>query len=160
MRVGVTGHQELGPEAAVEWLRRAVSDAVKQYDVTEGYTCLAAGADQLYAEILKRENIPFVAVIPSKKYDDTFKRELDYENYLMLSSYARKLVKLKFDEPSEEAFFEAGKEVVNLSEAVFAIWDGKVARGLGGTADVVQYALQMDKAVVHFNPVSQDITVK
>jgi hypothetical protein len=35
----------------------------------------------------------------------------------------------------------AGSEVlVDLADMVFAVWDGKPARGYGGTADVVSYA--------------------
>ena len=155
MRVGVTGHQDLGSEATVIWVRSVLSDAVKQYNVTQGLTCLAAGADQLYTEILKRENIPYIVVIPSDNYEKMFKIKTYYENYRILLAHAQKTVKLKFSEPSETAFFEAGKQVVDLSIAMFAIWNGKNAKGLGGTADIVQYALQKNKKVVHFNPVSR-----
>ena len=160
MRVGVTGHQKLGSVATVKWVSSLLSDAVKQYNVTQGFTCLAAGADQLYAEILKRENIPYTAVIPSDNYEETFKDKNDYENYRMLLSHAQKTIKLKFSKPEEIAFFEAGKEVVNLSTAIFAIWNSKNAKGLGGTGDIVKYALQNNKKIVHFNPVTREVTVK
>ncbi|MFJ8953478.1 hypothetical protein ACIRO1_25525 [Streptomyces sp. NPDC102381] len=34
----------------------------------------------------------------------------------------------------------AGKEVVDQSDVLLAVWDGKPAGGKGGTADVVAYA--------------------
>jgi len=43
----------------------------------------------------------------------------------------------------------AGKRVVDISEHVIAIWDGRPAGGYGGTADVVAYA----------HAVGRDVTV-
>ncbi len=34
----------------------------------------------------------------------------------------------------------AGQRVVDLTELVVVVWDGEVARGVGGTADIVDYA--------------------
>lgn len=158
MRVGITGHQKLGSEVRVKWVCREVSYAVKKYNVTQGVTCLATGADQIYAEILKGENIPYVVVIPSDKYEKTFGDRSSLEKYQMLLDQANRMIKLKFNEPNEKAFFEAGKRVVNLSRAIFAIWNGKKAKGLGGTGDIVQYALEKNKKVVHFNPISKTVT--
>ena len=41
----------------------------------------------------------------------------------------------------------AGKSIVDSCEMLIAIWDGKPARGLGGTGDVVRYARKTGKAV-------------
>lgn len=53
----------------------------------------------------------------------------------------------------EESYFEAGKTVVNTIDFLIAVWDGKPSRGLGGTADVVEYAQECYKRVVHLNPI-------
>ena len=158
MIVGVTGHQDLGSSATARWVSDVVCRAVKEYNVTQGITCLAAGADQIYAEILKGENIPYFVVIPSDNYEKTFGNRSSLEKYQMLLDQAHRMIKLKFNEPNEIAFFEAGKRVVNLSRDIFAIWNGNKAKGLGGTADIVQYALEKNKKVVHFNPISKTVT--
>ncbi|MBC8470876.1 MAG: hypothetical protein H8D56_15495 [Planctomycetes bacterium] len=158
MRIGITGHQNLGSEVRVGWVCRELSYAVKKYNVTKGITCLAAGADQIYAEILKGENIPYIVVVPSDSYEKTFGDISSLEKYQILLKKANRIIKLKFNEPNEIAFFEAGKKVVNLSRVIFAIWNGKKAKGLGGTADVVKYALEKNKKVVHFNPISKKVT--
>ena len=54
---------------------------------------------------------------------------------------------LEFDAPSEEAFLAAGQRVVELSDELLAVWDGKKAAGLGGTADIVGYAKELKKPV-------------
>jgi hypothetical protein len=47
---------------------------------------------------------------------------------------------MPYSAPGEEAFWAAGKRVVELSDEIFAVWDGRKAGGLGGTADVVAFA--------------------
>jgi hypothetical protein len=42
--------------------------------------------------------------------------------------------------------------VLRGSDLLVAVWDGLPARGLGGTADVVQVALAEQRRVVHVNP--------
>lgn len=54
---------------------------------------------------------------------------------------------LPFSEPSEEAFYAAGKAVVDACDWLIAVWDGEPARGLGGSADVVAYARNRGKVV-------------
>ena len=51
-------------------------------------------------------------------------------------------------EPSEAAFLAAGRLVVERSDVLAAVWDGKPARGSGGTADVVDYAKELRREVV------------
>lgn len=156
MRAGVTGHQDLGPPEIVEWVSKALSEAVEGYGVTEGLTSLAVGADQLYAEILLSKGIPYRVVVPCAGYEQTFQEEYRARYDELLSSSGGTL-QLDFEEPSEEAFFEAGKRVVQLSDLVIAVWNGKQARGLGGTADAVDYALRQEKTVVHLNTVSEEV---
>lgn len=160
MRVGITGHQDLGFEETVNWVSSVVTDAVKEYHVTQGITSLAAGSDQLYAEILGRYNIPYIVVIPSKNYELTFEDKSCYKDYQRLISQAEKTIRLEFNGPSERSFFEAGKKIVCLSDIMFAIWDGKKSKGLGGTGDVVKYAILKGKKVIHFNLLARQVIVR
>ena len=157
MKVGITGHQDLGDDSTIRWVRLTLSEAVKKYHVTEGFTSLASGADQIYAEILKKDRIPYTAVIPSKDYEKTFVVKSQYENYKTMLANAQNTILLDFTEPSEVAFFEAGKEVVNMSTIMFAVWNNQKAKGLGGTADIVKYALDNNKKLVHINPLNKQV---
>src|SRR4030095_7118046 len=74
MRAG-TGHQHFDSIRVEAWVAREIENAVDTYDITEGYTSLARGADQIYADILSKTSVPFVAVIPCADYDPTFSRE-------------------------------------------------------------------------------------
>ncbi len=153
MTTGITGHQELG-EFNLEWIKTSLVEVIHDYKVTRGISSLAKGADQLFVEILLEQHMPFDFISPSDKYDTTFNNESDYLKFKRLNQLADAVTNLAFKEPGEEAFYAAGREVVNRSELIIAVWDGKKAKGLGGTGDIVQYAIQGKKKVVHINPIT------
>jgi hypothetical protein len=154
MKIGITGHQDLGTEATVEWLSDTLATIINKYKIDMGITSLAIGADQLYAEILRRLNIPYTVVIPSDGYETTFQNADDLDRYRELLRNASERVQLPFEKPSETAFYEAGKQIVQLSDMMIAIWNGLPAKGLGGTGDIVKFALSIKKPVVHLNPIN------
>ncbi len=157
MNAGITGHQDLGSPARTAWVRETLRYLIEAYRVTHGLTCLAAGADQLYAELLTSRGIPYTPILPCRRYEEAFADACAREWFNRLLSAAPKIVWLDFDRPSQAAFFEAGKEVVDRSDLLFAVWDGQAARGIGGTADVVAYALSRGKPIVHLNPATDEV---
>lgn len=58
----------------------------------------------------------------------------------------------------EESYLAAGQKVVELSNVMIAVWNGKPAAGLGGTADIVDYARQKNKQICHINPLTRTVT--
>jgi hypothetical protein len=111
-----------------------------------GFTCLAAGADQIFAQEVLDAGGSLVAVIPCTRYEQTFDDEglITFES---LKAQCIDVITLDFPEPTEEAFMEAGKQVMDSSEMIVAIWDGQPALGLGGTGDAVDYARNQGKPV-------------
>lgn len=151
MIAGITGHREL---ENIDWVKTKMQELIYELKIIYGYTCLAVGADQLFAELLIVNNIKFTAVIPCTNYEATFEKEtLDY--FLLSKNMASKLIELNNNQPSEKAFNEGGKTVVDNSEIIIAVWNGDEAKGLGGTADIVHYAKQLDKKIIHLNPISK-----
>ena len=151
MIVGVSGHQDLGDAETVLWIRAALVHAVGTLSPKLGLTCLAVGSDQLFAAVLSEMGIPFDAIIPCHEYESTFD-DTTVLRYRELIARAQSQVTLPFPSPSEEAFWSAGRQVVDRSKVLVAIWDGEGARGLGGTGDVVAYAVESGHLVVHINP--------
>ncbi|MGA9795029.1 MAG: hypothetical protein WBQ17_05765 [Rhizomicrobium sp.] len=149
MRIGVTGHQI---RAGIDW--RWVRTSIKtqlssMIGVTNGYSSLAIGADQIFAEILLELQIHMCSVIPLPQYERFFHGEgLEKYEYLLARSDA---IFLASESEPSRAFFEAGQYIVRESDILFAVWDGKPAQGVGGTGDVVSYARQLGKAVLHFD---------
>jgi hypothetical protein len=153
MKVGITGHQNL-TAAETNWLKEELIIEIKRMKIEEAYSCLAIGADQLFASVILANNIPLVAVTPCKKYEKTFD-DKHIELYKTLVRQATNKILLDFEYPSEEAFYEAGKTVVNKSDVVFAFWNNLPSKGLGGTADIVSIAEKLNKKIIHLNPITK-----
>jgi len=145
--LGATGHQTI-PPGAREFVVDAVRDILRRAESPLlAVTSLAAGADQLVATELLRAGGHLHVIVPSGHYERTFTTQVDLASFRSLLEAADAVTRLDYAEPSEEAFLAAGKRVVDDCEMLIAIWDGKPARGLGGTADVVRYARDTGKAV-------------
>jgi hypothetical protein len=153
MKVGITGHQNL-TTAESAWLKEELEIEIKRMKIEEAYSCLAIGADQVFAGVILANDIPLVAITPCKKYEQTFD-DNHIELYKSLVKQATNKIQLDFENPSEEAFYEAGKTVVNKSDVVFAVWNNLPSKGLGGTADVVSIAKGLNKIIIHLNPINQ-----
>jgi hypothetical protein len=139
MRIGATGHQILPPKSVARIAEDLRKQLINESELV-GVSSLAAGADQLFASVVLSLGGRLEAILPSVGYETTFDDPASLEHYQHYLRSATTIHQLPFREPSEAAFFEAGKEVVNRSDRLIAIWDGKPAQGLGGTADVVAYA--------------------
>jgi hypothetical protein len=157
VRTGITGHQELGDDSAVSWVRETLRRLVRTESVTVGLSSLAEGADQLFAQLVLAAGLPLVAVIPCSGYEATFGSVAARETFLRLRAAAAERVLLDHPAPTEEAFWAAGREIVERCELLLAVWDGAAARGLGGTADVVRYARERGRRVLHVHPASRSV---
>lgn len=171
MRLGISGHQSLGKrlaehgvcfseEAAWEWVAASLWSVL--CDAANGdvvvVTSLAAGADQLFARLGLEAGARLQIVIPSTGYEDTFHEEQDLAGFLDLLEAGDVVSTLPYESPSEVAFLAAGRQMVDLSDQLVAVWDGEEAQGLGGTGDVVVYARDLGKPVIQINPIQRTIT--
>lgn len=153
-RIGITRHQRLSPPADWQWVEEAIERVLSSLpDELMGFTSLALGADQLFAELLLKRGRALTVIVPFADYHLKFAEGADRSSYYRLLAQANTVEVLLPAGSNREAYFKAGKQVVNRSELLLAVWDGKPAAGLGGTADVVGYARQCGKPLVHINPV-------
>lgn len=149
MRIGITGHQRLDdptqwPQVREELIRYLEGVATPLI----GITSLAIGADQLFADIVLELGGTIEVVIPFEGYELKFSDGASRQHYRTLLSRAAQVITLPSSQSEEAAYFEAGKLVTKLSDAMVAVWDGNEAEGLGGTADVVTYAKQIMKPII------------
>lgn len=143
--VGATGHQDI-PAGARKFIQARLRECLRTGHFTSGYTCLAKGADQLFAAELLRCGADLHVIVPSRDYERTFSDQ-DLQQYRELLTQASKVIQCGLSEASEEAFWHAGKAIVDHSDRIIAVWDGAPAGGLGGTGDVVNYARALSKPV-------------
>ncbi len=155
-RLGVTGHQARNG-VDWSWTRDALRLVIEDCDApVEGWSSLAIGADQLFAEVVLAEGGQLATVVPGPWYADCFDGA-DAQAYAALIERSRTIV-LNFPR-GEEAFFAAGRRVADSVDRLIAVWDGEAARGRGGTADIVDYALGHGLQVVHLQPITRTITL-
>jgi hypothetical protein len=157
MKAGISGHQVINPPSAATWVVAVMGKIVDELDISVGFTSLAKGPDQIFAEILLRKKVPFVAIIPSHDYGDTFETPDDLSTFIRLRYAAIQEVQLGFERLTPQAFLNAGKEVVDRSDFLIAVWDGRPANGSGVTADIVTYSQLTGKKVLQLNPVDRTI---
>lgn len=157
MNVGITGHQKRRG-LNWDWVAVQMRDQLRQLgDVRHAYSSLAVGADQIFATAALDMRIPVVAVIPFKEYERFFSRQ-ELVRYRDLFEHCEQIVLDSGASSPEQAFLEAGRYIVDHSDLLIAVWDGARSEGLGGTADIVDYARGETRQVVHIDPFQRTVT--
>ncbi|MET9632073.1 hypothetical protein ABZX92_31895 [Lentzea sp. NPDC006480] len=137
-QLAITGHRGLSAELEAE-VDRMIRAAVAERDDLVGVSCLADGADAVFAQAVLDAGGSLVAVLPAAEYRESLPEEFR-PVYDRLLARAGEVVQLPFVTPDPVAYLEAGKRMVDESDSLLAVWDGQPGRGPGGTADVVAYA--------------------
>ena len=155
MKIGVTGHQKR-PGADWNWVRDQITRELSLLPKpVEGLSCLAEGADQIFAECIIGHGGSLEVVVPTDDYERFFSQE-GLDNYLRLK--ARSNVKrLAHPTSAQASFFRAGEYIADHSDLILAIWDGKPAAEYGGTGDIVGYALERGIPVVQIDPIARTV---
>ncbi|RSR99828.1 hypothetical protein EF917_18665 [Streptomyces sp. WAC00469] len=138
--MGITGHRGLSPEVEAR-VRHLLDDQVKAYRPAEliGVSCIADGPDSWFAEAVLDHGGRLEVVVPATEYRQGLP-DWHHLVYDRLIARATDVHHTGLTESTSHAH-QAGSEIlVGLVDELIAIWDGKPARGYGGTADVVAYA--------------------
>lgn len=154
MKVGITGHQS---REGIDWtwVKDALTKQLEKLRPDRTLSSLAEGTDQIFAEVALNLNIPLIAVIPLDGYERFFSPEGLVVYSTLLAKAERR--ELRWIGDAEHAFLNAGKYISDHCDMLMAVWDGRPADGLGGTADVVDYSISRNRAVLHINPCDESI---
>jgi len=138
-RIAVTGHRGLsaGTAGLVDSGIRAVLQAAPRPLV--GITCLADGADQIFARAVLDAGGELHVVVPARRYRDGLPRE-SRAGYDALIDRAAEVTRLPYAESTGAAHMAGNRAMLGEADLLVAVWDGRPARGYGGTADVVGLA--------------------
>jgi len=146
--VGITGHQNL-PNESIDFIEKELTNALRHFNgAFVGISSLAVGADQLFTEIVLRLGGSLHVIIPCQGIETTFPDNQALQSFRHLLDQADFIETLPYDHPSEDAYLAAGHRVVELSDIMIAVWDGREAKGKGGTGDIVQYAGEHGRELV------------
>jgi hypothetical protein len=127
-------------------------------------SALAEGADRVVARaVLEYPDARLEAVLPLtlQDYLEDFAGEESRREFQELLGRCEKPVFLRtrriekesrdLEEQAQlrrDAYAQAGRYVVDHCDVLIAVWDGEAARGRGGTAEIVQYALEQNRPVI------------
>jgi hypothetical protein len=139
-RLAITGHREL-PGHTAELVDVGLRAEIAEHAGTElvGWSCLADGADSLFAQAILDAGGALVVVVPAKQYRDGFP-ESHHATYDELLAQATDVIELAHTEANAEAYMDASLRMIDNADELVAVWDGRPARGYGGTAEVVATA--------------------
>ncbi|MCU1397639.1 MAG: hypothetical protein JWN62_748 [Acidimicrobiales bacterium] len=152
-RVGVSGHRSYNDAEVVAAMTDTVLERVLRGQATPTVVSnLAEGADQLVAElVLNRPGavLEVVLPLPIDDYDNDFVSSDTRRRFDALLAKASSVIVIDqvHGEARESAYERAGHAIVDSCDVLVALWDGLPARGRGGTAEMVQYAIDHDVIV-------------
>lgn len=140
-RIGITGHSNLAPDTVplIESAIRGILPAGKSSELV-GVTCLARGADQIFARVVLDLGGTVEVVLPAPDYRERKVKPDNAVEFDDLLSKASNIETLPCRESNSEAYMAAGEKVLDSIDALVAVWDGGPSSGYGGTADVVEAA--------------------
>ncbi|GAA3721420.1 hypothetical protein HDA32_002037 [Spinactinospora alkalitolerans] len=138
-RIAITGHRGLPPE-----VEQIIDTAVRGHlgafgPALVGLSCLADGADTVFARAVLEAGGTLEAIVPAEYYREGLPQE-HRPAYDALLAGAALVHRLPFLESTPEAHLAAGRYMADHCDELLAVWNGEPARGLGGTADIVEYA--------------------
>ena len=140
--VGITGHRVLPPRTE-RLVDAALRDVVAQHadDDLVGVSALAEGADSLFADAVLDAGGSLVVVVPARGYRSALPAA-HRPVFDALLARATRVIALDHEDATDEAYMDGGLRVLDEVDVLVAVWDGQPARGLGGTAQVVDAAVE------------------
>src|SRR5690349_2981148 len=121
MKIGLSGHQDIPPEA-LAYIKNGLAEIIsKATDGLAGISALAPGADQLFASLILEHGGQLHVIIPCQGYETAFTEDDDRERYHLFLSLAEDVETLNYPEPSEEAYLAAGQRVVDCCDFLVAV---------------------------------------
>lgn len=143
--IGVTGHANLD-EPTSDLVLEALSSVLTPYrpDLV-GVTCLARGADQVFAEVILRLGSSLEVVVPAADYFDRIPNQEDRARCDAYLASATAVHQMPFQRAGREAYSGASRAVIERSDVIVAVWDGSTN---SGTGEAVAIAQELGREVV------------
>jgi hypothetical protein len=137
-RIGVTGHVRLA-EGTAELVYAGLTATLAAHGdgPLHGVTCLADGADQLFARAVAALGGTYEVVLPSTDYRTVVGDRKAFDDLL---GKAVRVDYLPFAVSGPAAYFAASEELLRRVDHLVAVWDGAPSDVVSSTANVVRTA--------------------
>ena len=139
--VGFAGHRAVADPAA---LKASIVAVLREFQAgvegeLSGRSSAAAGADLLFLEACRELGLGYSVVLPfdPERFQEDFEDPAEWARAKELMDGAANVEIAPGHEIAPEAYHLAAREILDVSDAMLFAWDGKPARGVGGTAESV-----------------------
>jgi len=149
--VGFSGHRQVADPDGVAKAVAAALTGLRSEAQGEwlALSSVAEGGDQIFVRQARALGLSWHAILPLPKAE--FARDFsegEWATVEAILAQAEHVRVIAENGTRDDAYLDCGLETVNRADVLLAVWDGESARGKGGTADVVEYALSLGKPVV------------
>ena len=162
--IGITGHRELKNRDEIIQIVKKELTKLNQQGIKRVLSPLADGADRIVAkyaqEVLNSELIvPLPFPIQEYKKDFTEESNQEFDRLVESATYIIELSDFEdknnqkplYNETRNNLYKKCGEFIVDKCDVLIAIWDGEKSNGVGGTAEIVQYAKEKKRYIIHIN---------
>lgn len=140
--IAVTGHMDL-TEESMPVVRTALDTLLASYGDggLTGVSCIAKGADSLFARAVLDVGGRLVVVLPSRDYRQAKVKPEHAATFDALLEAAAEVVVVPQETANRAAYEAANAVLLERADRLVAVWNGQPPTGKGGgTADVVVQA--------------------
>ncbi|UGY92631.1 hypothetical protein [Streptomyces gobiensis] len=139
--LAVTGHMDLS-DPTVPLVRAAQDELLQRYEGDlVGVSCIAKGADSVFAEAVLDAGGKLIVVIPSEDYRARKVKPDHAADFDRLADAAAEALVMPHETANRAAYEAANRVLLERADRLVAVWDGRPPSGKGGgTADTVVQA--------------------
>jgi hypothetical protein len=147
-RIGITGHMNLTPPTET-LVKEALHGLLAPYADGDlvGVSCLARGADQLFARAVLDIGGRLEVVLPTSTYREQKVKQDNLATFDELLDHADHVHTMPFTEANRDAYEAANNTLLGTIERLVAVWDGEPSADQGGTGATVIQARQQGTPV-------------
>ena len=140
-RIAITGHMNLTPDS-VPLVYQAITGALALYAADEltGISCIARGADSIFAQVVLDLGGKLEVLLPAAGYREQKVKPDHAPQFDELTRRATTVRVMPFSEANRVAYEATNEVLVSTCDTLFAVWDGQSGADKGGTESVVKYA--------------------
>lgn len=155
--VGFTGHRQLDQLREIQGAVHTVLEALRHEGPGEwiALSSAAAGADTLFAQQALALGLTWHVVLPLSPAE--FRHDFSPAEWKVTEALLPEAGQVRVigeNDSRDDNYLDCGMETVNGCDVFIALWDGRPARGKGGTAEVVAYARELKKPLVIIDAVT------
>ena len=140
-RIAVTGHMNLTPDSS-PLIRDAIVELFRDVEGRElvGISCIARGADTIFAQAVLDVGGALEVVLPSANYREAKVKPDHARQFDQLLARATKIHTAPFAEANRDAYEAANELLLGSCDVLYAVWDGQTGVDKGSTGSVVKLA--------------------